>query len=68
MPHGDVTPEGCLWTLTVAQISEHRPVHSVPPTRPLNPTTAPAAPHVDPKEFPGLAHRIRKAPEVFREL
>ncbi len=54
MPCGDVTPEGCLRTLTVAQLQEHRPVKSVPPTRPLNPTTVPAAPHVDPKEFSGL--------------
>ncbi len=54
MPRGDVTPEGCLRTLMVAQLSEHRPVHSVPLTRPLNPTTAPAAPHVDLKDFPGL--------------
>ncbi len=54
MPREDVTPDGCLRTLMAAQLSEQRPVHSVPPTRPLNPTTVSAAPHVDPKELPGL--------------
>ncbi len=54
MPHGDATPEGCLQTLTVAQLSEHRPVESVPPTRPVDPTRPHAAPHVDPEEFPEM--------------
>ncbi len=54
MPRGDVTPEGCRRTLTAAQLSEHRPVNSVPPTRPLNPTVKPAAPHMDQAAFPAL--------------
>ncbi len=54
MPRGDVTPEGCRRTLTVAQLWEHRPVDSVPPTRPLHPPVAPAAPHVDKTAFPAL--------------
>ena len=54
MPHGDVTPKGCRRTLTVAQLKEHRPVKSVPPTRPLDPKVQPAAPHVDQVAFPAL--------------
>ncbi len=54
MSRGDVTPNGCLRTLTVEQLNEQRPVHSVLLKRPLNPTTPPAAPHVNPKEFPEL--------------
>ncbi len=41
-------------TLTVAQLKEHRPVKSVPPTRPLDPKVQPAAPHVDQVAFPAL--------------
>ncbi len=54
MPRRDVMPEDCLWTLTVAKLSEQRPVHSVPPTRPLDPKVLPAAPHVDQAAFPAL--------------
>ncbi len=54
MPRGDVTPKGCLRALAVAQLSEQRPVYSGPVTRPLDPKTPLAAPHMDPKEFPGL--------------
>ncbi len=54
MPLGDVTPEGCRRTLTVAQLSEQRPVKSVPPTKPLHLSVAPAAPHVDRTAFPAL--------------
>ncbi len=54
MPRGDVTPEGCRRTLTVAQLQEHRPVKSVPPSRPLDPKVKPAAPHVDQAAFPAL--------------
>ncbi len=49
-----VTPEGCLWTLTVAQLRQHRPVKSVPPTRILDPKVAPATPYVDQSVFPAL--------------
>ncbi len=54
MPHGDVTPEGCRQTVTVAQLQEHRPVKSVPPSRPLDPKVKPASPHVDQAAFPAL--------------
>ncbi len=54
MPRGDVTPEGCRRTLTVAQLWEHRPVESVPPTQPLHLPVAPAAPHVDKAAFLAL--------------
>ncbi len=54
MPRRDVTPEGCRRTLTVAQLSEHRPVESVPPSQPLHLPVKPAAPHVDKSAFPAL--------------
>ncbi len=54
MPRGNVTPEGCHRTLTVAQLSDHRPVKSVPPSRPLHPEVKSAAPHVDQAAFPAL--------------
>ena len=38
----------------MAQLSEHRPVKSVPPTRPLDPKVKPAAPHVDQAAFRAL--------------
>ena len=59
MPRGDVTPEGCRRTLTVAQLREHRPVESVPPTRPLHLPVVPAAPHVDKSAFPALPSSSR---------
>ncbi len=59
MPRGDVTPEGCRRTLTVAQLREHRPVESVPPTRPLHLPVPPAAPHVDKSAFPALPMSAR---------
>ncbi len=59
MPRGDVTPKGCRRTLTVAQLRGHRPVKSVPPSRPLNPTVTPAAPHVDKAAFPALPPSAR---------
>ncbi len=55
MPRRDVTPEGCLQTLTVPQLKEQRPVKSVPPTRPLDPKVPLAAPHVDQGAFPAFA-------------
>lgn len=51
MRQGDATPEGCIRTFLVAQLSKQWPVHSVPPTRPLNPKQLPAAPHVDKAGF-----------------
>ncbi len=54
MPRGDVMLEGCRRALTADQLTEHRPVNSVPPTRPVNPTVKPAAPHVDQAAFPAL--------------
>ncbi len=54
VPRGDVAHECCIRTLTVSQLSEHRPVHSVPPTQPLSPMVLPVAPHVDEAEFPKL--------------
>ncbi len=54
MPRGDVTPEGCRRTLTVAQLREHRPVESVSPTRPLHLPVTPAALHVGKSAFPAL--------------
>ncbi len=54
MPRGDVTPEGCRRTLMAAQLREHQPVKSVPPTQPLHLPVAPAAPHVDKTAFPAL--------------
>ncbi len=54
MLRGDMTPEGCLRTLMVAQLKEHRPDKSVSPTRPLDPKVKPAAPHVDQAAFPAL--------------
>ncbi len=59
MPRGDVTPEGCRRTLTVAQLSEQRPVKSVPPTQPLHLSVVPAAPHVDKTAFPALPSSSR---------
>ncbi len=59
MPCGDVTPEGCRRTLTVAQLREHRPVESVPPTRPLHLPVSPTAPHVDKSAFPVLPSSSR---------
>ncbi len=59
MPWGDVTPEGCRRTLTVAQLSEHRPVKSVPPSQPLHLPVTPAAPHVDKSAFPALPSSSR---------
>ncbi len=67
MPRGDVTPEGCRRTLTVAQLSEHRPVNSVPPTRLLDPKVKPAAPHVDKTAFRPCHLRLTKVSEVSRE-
>ncbi len=54
MSHGDETPESCGRTLTVAQLNDQRPVHSVPPTRHLDPKVLPAAPYVDQAAFPTL--------------
>ncbi len=54
MPRRDVTPKGCIRTLMVKQLSDQRPVKSVPPTRPLDPKVKPAAPHVDQAAFPAL--------------
>ncbi len=54
MSPGDVTPEGCLQTLTVAQLSDQRPVRSVPPTRQLDIQLPAAAPYVDQAAFPAL--------------
>ncbi len=59
MPQGDVTPAGCHRTLTAAQLSDHRPVKSVPPSRPLNPVVRPAAPHLDKAAFPPLPPSAR---------
>ncbi len=38
----------------MAQLREHRPVESLPPTKPLHLPVAPAAPHVDKSAFPAL--------------
>ncbi len=38
----------------MVQLSEYRPVESVPPTKPLHLPVKPAAPHVDKTAFPGL--------------
>ncbi len=59
MPRGDVTPEGCHRTLMVAQLRDHRPVESVPPTQPLHLPVVPAAPHVDKAAFPALPSSSR---------